>query len=425
MTSGSKAPLSGVALAVKAGIPIIAVSTTDTINARFVLQFVTSRSVVELDESETTIKASTLYLWTYDPSKKTAPDFTKIHPKLISRNSVLVCVNLPIKIDSAFDAGVLHVPKEFIAKTLISNNTPQNATADQKKKLQDGVDDLMPAFGGLTIKEASEVYLLTEAREGKVTRSGVNRTRKEIIRASTGLQLVDTDQTQAYVPNKILKDFVDAERSFFLNGEDPRLRPRGILLTSKLPGTGKTQAAKYIAHQWGVPLFRLDATVQSKWVGETEGNFAAALSQVEFESPAVLLIDEIEKFMGNSHSDSTGIMTRVIGSFLWWLQEHRARVLTIMTCNHPEWLLPELHREGRIDAKWMFPGLKTQAEVLGVANPVAQSYGVVLDEKAKHKLAQRLQEHKGELAHSFVAEYVRSMVKSGVLKNAEAKEQAA
>ena len=47
------------------------------------------------------------------------------------------------------------------------------------------------------------------------------------------------------------------EKAFFLTGDDPRLRPRGLMFDGE-PGTGKTSAAKWIAEQFGVPLYRQD-----------------------------------------------------------------------------------------------------------------------------------------------------------------------
>lgn len=57
-------------------------------------------------------------------------------------------------------------------------------------------------------------------------------------------------------------------------------------------GTGKTMAARAIARQLGVPLFRVDlATMVSKWVGETEKNLRAAFGAAS-ASGAALLFDE-------------------------------------------------------------------------------------------------------------------------------------
>jgi SpoVK/Ycf46/Vps4 family AAA+-type ATPase len=130
---------------------------------------------------------------------------------------------------------------------------------------------------------------------------------------------------------------------------DYRLRPRGLLLSGK-PGTGKTMGAKRIASRLNVPLMRLDlGIVMSKYVGESEANLATALARVEEAQPCVMLIDEVEKLFHGE--DESGVTQNLLAGLLWWMQEHRAAVLTIMTTNDMKKLPPELIRPGRIDCQ--------------------------------------------------------------------------
>jgi SpoVK/Ycf46/Vps4 family AAA+-type ATPase len=63
-------------------------------------------------------------------------------------------------------------------------------------------------------------------------------------------------------------------------------------------GTGKTLAARALAHSLGRPLYRVDlAAVVSKWVGETEKNLRDAMTAAEL-SGAVLLFDEGDALFG-------------------------------------------------------------------------------------------------------------------------------
>jgi SpoVK/Ycf46/Vps4 family AAA+-type ATPase len=68
---------------------------------------------------------------------------------------------------------------------------------------------------------------------------------------------------------------------------------RGVkALLSGQPGTGKTMAARALAHTLRRPLYRVDlASVMSRWVGETEKNLREAMSAGEVTG-AVLLFDE-------------------------------------------------------------------------------------------------------------------------------------
>lgn len=123
--------------------------------------------------------------------------------------------------------------------------------------------------------------------------------------------------------------------------------PRGILLVG-VPGCGKSLSAKAIAATWQLPLYRLDfATVQGKYVGQSEQQLKEAFSTAEHVSPCVLWIDEIEKGLGGS-SDS-GVTTKMIGQFLFWLQECRKEVFVVATANDVTKLPAELLRRGRFD----------------------------------------------------------------------------
>ncbi len=133
--------------------------------------------------------------------------------------------------------------------------------------------------------------------------------------------------------------------------EAPTDPPRGILVLG-VPGTGKSLCAKAIAAAWNRPLLRLDAGVlYDRWIGSSEERLRGALAQAEAMAPAVLWIDEIEKAFASAaaHSTDGGLSQRLFGSFLVWLQEHRAPVFVVATANTIEGLPPELLRKGRFD----------------------------------------------------------------------------
>ena len=102
-----------------------------------------------------------------------------------------------------------------------------------------------------------------------------------------------------------------------------------------------------------------------------------------------MLIDEIEKVWGAFDHDG-GTSRTMFSQVLWWLAEHRSRVLTIMTTNAAKSLPKELFREGRVDRHFWFGGLelngaknfivalaKTFPEIKGV--PVATLHKVAAD----------------------------------------------
>ena len=126
--------------------------------------------------------------------------------------------------------------------------------------------------------------------------------------------------------------------------------PRGILLVG-VPGCGKSMSAKSIAANWKMPLYRLDfATVQGQYVGQTEQQLKDALSTAENVAPCVLWIDEIEKGLsGVGSSGDGGVSTRMVGQFLFWLQECKKQVFVVATANDVSMLPSELLRRGRFD----------------------------------------------------------------------------
>ncbi len=126
--------------------------------------------------------------------------------------------------------------------------------------------------------------------------------------------------------------------------------PRGILLVG-VPGCGKSLSAKSISASWKLPLYRLDfATVQGSYVGQSEQQLKDALSTAENVSPCILWIDEIEKGLsGAGSSNDGGVSTRMVGQFLFWLQECKKQVFVVATANDVSMLPSELLRRGRFD----------------------------------------------------------------------------
>jgi SpoVK/Ycf46/Vps4 family AAA+-type ATPase len=148
-----------------------------------------------------------------------------------------------------------------------------------------------------------------------------------------------------------LRQWLDRKRPLLtMDLRDRGMRPpRGVLLVG-VPGCGKSLSAKAIAADWQLPLYRLDiGSVLGQYVGQSESRLREALGTADAVAPCVLWIDEIEKGLAGSGSDSTGVTTRLVGHFLYWLQESRARVFVVATANDVRALPQELLRSGRFD----------------------------------------------------------------------------
>ncbi len=128
--------------------------------------------------------------------------------------------------------------------------------------------------------------------------------------------------------------------------------PRGVLLLG-LPGTGKSLAAKAVANAWKLPLLRLDmGKIYGGIVGQSEANIRSALQTAEALAPSILWVDEIEKGLSGMQSSGAtdgGTTSRVLGTFLTWMQEKEKPVFVVATANNIAQLPPELLRKGRVD----------------------------------------------------------------------------
>jgi SpoVK/Ycf46/Vps4 family AAA+-type ATPase len=228
-------------------------------------------------------------------------------------------------------------------------------------------------LGGLTLKEVGEICQISMAKYQDLSVPNVLAVRRMLVPSLGGISQVDP-YSQFYWKYWGLELWAKQNKKFFFDKTvDTRLVPRGILLSGG-PGVGKTQGAKYLAREWGLPLYRLDLSgLMSKWLGEAESKLRNALMQVDKEEPCIMLIDEVEKVFSHSTDDS-GVVPRMLSQMLWWLQEHTTRVFTVMTTNDVDKIPKEMIRPGRVDALVQIPPLKEE-EIKDFAKSLLQTFG--------------------------------------------------
>ena len=121
-----------------------------------------------------------------------------------------------------------------------------------------------------------------------------------------------------------------------------------------MQGCGKSLCARAVAGEWKLPLVKFDtAAIYDKYIGETEKRIQKVFKVAEGLAPCVLWIDELEKVFAGSGPDSAsadaGVSSRLLASFLSWMQDRKAPVFVAATCNNVTALPPELIRKGRFD----------------------------------------------------------------------------
>jgi len=135
---------------------------------------------------------------------------------------------------------------------------------------------------------------------------------------------------------------------------------------------GKSLVCKAISNAWKMPLLRLDfGKLFGSLVGDSEKNAREAIKQAEAIAPCILWIDEIEKAIsGNASSGRTdgGTTSRVLSTFLTWMQEKISSVFVVATANDHQAIPAEFLRAGRFDEIFFvdLPNVEEREEIFEV-----------------------------------------------------------
>jgi hypothetical protein len=234
-----------------------------------------------------------------------------------------------------------------------------------------GVDAMAANLRGLT-EEAAE-RAISQTVVGRLALSpecitDVLDAKKALLKRSEMLEFVDATDNMASVGGlDHLKRWLEQRRGAWDDGAlkfglDP---PKGVIILG-VQGCGKSLCARAVAGEWKLPLVKFDtAAVYDKFIGETEKRIQKVFRVAEGLAPCVLWIDELEKVFAGSGPDSAsadaGVSSRLLASFLSWMQERKPAVFVAATCNNITVLPPELIRKGRFD-ELFFVDLPSVAE---------------------------------------------------------------
>ncbi len=95
------------------------------------------------------------------------------------------------------------------------------------------------------------------------------------------------------------------------------------LLFHGMPGTGKTEYARYLAKHFEMELIQKRCSdLQSKWVGETEKNIANAFQEAESKN-AIFFLDEADSFFRSRELAERSWESTKTNEFLTWMETFR------------------------------------------------------------------------------------------------------
>lgn len=218
---------------------------------------------------------------------------------------------------------------------------------------------LLQAVLGLTAREAHKALCLAlegrEAVDDEVLARLVAE-KRHLVQGSDLLEFYELDEGIKDVGGlEVLKGWLRQRAEAF--SERARAQgipmPRGVLLLG-VQGCGKSLTARAAARLLSFPLVRMDvANLLSSDRGTSERNLRDVLRLMETIAPAVLWLDEIEKGFAGVGTDADTLqdatMSRLVGSFLTWMEDRKAPVFVVATANSVARLPPEMLRRGRFD----------------------------------------------------------------------------
>ena len=262
---------------------------------------------------------------------------------------------LPPEMEREFTVVEFDLPGKDILGEVLANICESSGVPLPRDEAREAVLD---AAMGLTTIEAENAFALSAVEARKICPDLVAREKAAAVKKNGLLEVVEVRETLDDIGGlDALKDWLVKRRDAF----GPRAReyrlpsPKGCLILG-IPGTGKSLTAKAVASVLGRPLLKLDAgSLFGSLVGQSEANLRQVIQTAEAIAPCVLMVDEIEKgFSGSRSSGSTdgGTSSRVLGSFISWMQDRRAPVFVVATANDVTQLPPEFLRKGRFDELW-------------------------------------------------------------------------
>lgn len=229
---------------------------------------------------------------------------------------------------------------------------------------------------GLTAEEAKRAFHFTLHTADEIdddVYAALVSEKRQMVQGSDLLEFYDLDEGAREIGGLTgLKNWLIQRSDAFQShaNEQGIPTPKGVFLLG-VQGCGKSLTARVTAQMLHFPLIRLETSaLLSSDRGSSEKNLRDVLKLVETISPVVLWIDEIDKAFAGFEDEAAGdaTMSRLVGTFLTWMEEHKSQVFVVATANSVDRLPPELLRRGRFDELFFvdLPNFEERKEILTV-----------------------------------------------------------
>ncbi|MBL0320392.1 MAG: ATP-binding protein [Alphaproteobacteria bacterium] len=182
-------------------------------------------------------------------------------------------------------------------------------------------------------------------RAGISNQKNAKSTSKKI-QSNSAFQLAGRPELESFLNEHVI-DIIQNQEKYKALGID---FPSAIILHGP-PGCGKTFAIERLVEYLGWPFYHIEASsVASPYIHETSKKIATIFDHAIENSPAVIVIDEMEAFLADRQTGNGHHHIEEVAEFLRRIPEAvKNKVLIVAMTNRIEMIDPAILRRGRFD----------------------------------------------------------------------------